>query len=100
MNIAEPDYTVQLGTEEQTIVEHMSKKLVSYKRVQEIALLKRLIEMQGRAMAYLNAFMERQYGRSSSAVIEESVYRNLTNGFPRYGIRTSYFRRRTVSGKL
>ena len=39
----EPDYVCTLSNDEALIIEYMSKKLVSYKRIHELALLKHLI---------------------------------------------------------
>ena len=61
----------------------MSKKLVSYKRIHELALLQFLINQQERLTVYYQKFMKLNYGLNVSSITEESVYRNLTNQFPK-----------------
>lgn len=79
----EPDYTVRLTDKEALVIEYISRKLVSYKRIHELAVLKFLINQQDRVLAYYSKFMKMQYGLEVSTVTEESVYRNLTNEFPK-----------------
>ncbi len=86
----EPDYTCTLSNAEAQVIEYMSKKLVAYKRIHEIALLKRLIEQQERIQTYFGELMNDEYGLEISARTEESVYRNLTNEFPKEEERKKY----------
>lgn len=86
----EPDYTVSLSEKEAQIIEYMSKKLVSYKRIHELAVLKFLIGQQDRLLSYYGKFMKTKYGVDVSAITEESVYRNLTNEFPKEEERKRY----------
>lgn len=77
----EPDYTCTLTTEESLVIEYMSKKLVSYKRIHELVLLKMLIEKNTRLVSYYEQIMKQNYGITVTPVMEESVYRNLANLF-------------------
>jgi len=86
----EPDYKCTLSNEEAIIIEYMSKKLVMYKRVHEMALLKHLITQQDRILNYYRVFMKDAYGLDITKKTEESVYRNLTNEFPREEERKKY----------
>jgi len=86
----EKEYTVELSDKEASIIEYMSKKLVSYKRIHELAVLKYLIHKQDRLLAYYGRFMKEQYGLEVSKTIEDSVYRNLINEFPKEEERKKY----------
>lgn len=86
----EPDYMVSLSEKEAQVIEYMSKKLVSYKRIHELAVLKFLICRQERLLSYYSKFMKMEYGLDVSEIIEESVYRNLINEFPKEEERKKY----------
>ena len=86
----EPDYEISLSEKEAQVIEYMSKKLVSYKRIHELAVLKFLICRQDRLLSYYSKFMKTEYGLDVSATIEESVYRNLINEFPKEEERKKY----------
>ncbi len=130
----EPDYSCMLSGEEESIVEYMSRKLVLYKRIHEIALLRSLIiqqtdrrvdkqgnnqtdlqtlqrtdlrtlqridlqteqqinlqiEQQNRMRVYLDKLMASKHNLYVSPALEESVYRNLTNLFPKEEERKKY----------
>lgn len=86
----EPDYTVSLSEKEAQVIEYMSKKLVSYKRIHELAVLQFLIGQKDRLLSYYSKFMKTKYGVDVSAITEESVYRNLTNEFPKEEERKRY----------
>lgn len=86
----EPDYMVSLSEKEAQVIEYMSKKLVSYKRIHELAVLKFLICRQERLLSYYSKFMKMEYGLDVSETIEESVYRNLINEFPKEEERKKY----------
>lgn len=79
----EPNYKCSLSQNEQIVIEYLSRKLVSYKRIHELAVLKFLISRQDRLLSYFSQYMKLQYGIEVSSLIEESVYRNLTNEFPK-----------------
>ena len=86
----EPDYEISLSEKEAQVIEYMSKKLISYKRIHELAVLKFLICRQDRLLSYYSKFMKTEYGLDVSATIEESVYRNLINEFPKEEERKKY----------
>lgn len=86
----EKDYNCTLSDEEAVIIEYMSKKLVMYKRVHELALLKNLINQQKRVLTYYREFMKNEYGLETTKGTEESVYRSLTNEFPKEEERKKY----------
>lgn len=84
------EYEVVLNPKEQIIIEYFSKKLVSYKRIHELALLKYLISEQNRVFAYCREILRREYKIGVSGQVEESVVRNLTNEFPKEEERKKY----------
>ena len=86
----EKDYTVNFSKEKEQVIEYMSKKLVSYKRIHELALLQFLINQQERLTVYYQKFMKLNYGLNVSSITEESVYRNLTNQFPKESEQKKY----------
>lgn len=86
----EPDYVCELSDEEAVVIEYMSKKLVSYKRVHELALLNNLINQQDGNLICLKDFIEAKYNIETSSVTEDSVFRNLTNEFPKEEERKKY----------
>lgn len=77
----EKEYEVELTSEEQCVIEFFSKKLISYKRVHEMALLKHLISQKDRILTYYQELLKKQYKVELSPKVEESVVRNLTNEF-------------------
>lgn len=85
----EADYSVQLSSEEEIVVEYFSKKLTAYKRVQEIALLKHLISKEARLLHYKELLLQ-NYQVKLSSRMEESVMQNLTNAFPKEAEREKY----------
>lgn len=87
----EPDYVCTLSNDEALIIEYMSKKLVSYKRIHELALLKHLIIQQERVSVYYKELMKANYGLDVSTETENSVYRNLINEFPKEEERKKYY---------
>lgn len=84
------NYTVTLNPREQSVIEFMSKKLSGFKRVHELAILKYLITDGAPVLSRYEAFMDERYGLQVSTTIEESVYRNLTNEFPKEEERRKY----------
>ncbi len=86
----EKEYNVRLGKAEESIIEFLSKKVLSYKRVHELALLKHLMQYDDRTLAYFKALMKQKYQINISAAIESSVVRNLTNEFPKEEEKKKY----------
>ena len=86
----EKEYSVSLTREEETVVEYLSKKLVSYKRIHDLALLQQLIAQQGRMLTYYKELLNREYNVVLSIETEESVFRNLTNEFPKEEEKKKY----------
>lgn len=75
------DYTVCLNTQEELIIEFLSKKVTNMKRIHELLVLKHLINQNQRILAYMEKLLPEQYKVTYSKIVEESVIRNLTNEF-------------------
>ena len=86
----EKDYTCQLSKDEEVIIGFLSKKLVSFKRIHDLLLLKMLIEQQNRLSTYYAQLLKQQYAIDMSPLIEESVYLNLTNEFTKDNEKGNY----------
>ena len=86
----EKDYLVELTEKEQKIVEYFSRKVVSYKRVHELLLLKTLIRERNRILKYYDRVLRKEYQLPLSDEVERSVVRNLTNQFPKEAEREKY----------
>jgi superfamily II DNA or RNA helicase/HKD family nuclease len=82
----EPDYRVRLSENEEKIIEFVSKKLASGKRVQELMLLKRtLAYSHGLSRQGLFAGLSedlKKYGKAVSTDQRENLVNVMTNEFP------------------
>lgn len=79
----EKDYKVRLSSEEESIIEYLSRKVVKGKRIHELEILKNLFRQEERVMSYFEALMKKKYDINLSDREEESVILNLTNKFPK-----------------
>ena len=77
----EPDYDVKLSEEKREIIEYFSKKLTAYKRIHDLAFLKRLINQEKIVSSY-EEYLHVEFGQCVTAQTTESVIRNLSNTFP------------------
>ncbi len=78
----EKDYTVRLSNSEEKVIEFVSKKLASGKRIHELALLQRMLKYQHHLMGYLRKDLREDYGIQLESKAEESVVNVMTNEFP------------------
>ena len=85
----EKDYHVQLNSNQETVLEYFSRKLLSYKRIQELVLLKHLLAQQGRLLRY-RELLQKEYHIKLTKTVEDSVVRNLRNVFPKEEERKKY----------
>ncbi len=83
------EYDIRLTSAEENIIEYMSKKLVQYKRVHELALLNELINNNDVISNY-PLLLKSQYSLTLSKIVESSVIDNLTNLFPKDDERKKY----------
>ena len=85
----ETDYHVQLTKQEELIVEYFSKKLIAYKRIHEMEMLRMLISRKNRLSRYQELLQEK-YNVTMDEQVEQSVVRNLRNEFPKEEERKKY----------
>ncbi len=82
----EKEYTVRLSKDEETIVEFISKKFASGKRIQELQILKRILKYV-RGVSKLGVFSGleqdiKEYGKVISYDQKDNLINVLTNEFP------------------
>ena len=80
------DYKVCLSDDEEKVIEFVSKKLASGKRIQELQMLRRILEY-ARGLSGLGVFAGlsedmKEYGKSVSQDQRENLVRVMTNEFP------------------
>ncbi len=78
----EKEYTIRLSEEEEKVIEFVSRKLASGKRVHELELLKRLISYRKGVMAAWSRAMQEKYHKSVDQDCRDNVINILTNEFP------------------
>lgn len=82
----EKEYTIRLSEDEEKVIEFVSKKLASGKRIQELQLLKRiLVYTRGISKIGLFAWLEndlKSYGKVMSKDQQENIIHVMTNEFP------------------
>ena len=82
----EKEYTIRLSEDEEKVIEFVSKKLASGKRIQELQLLKRiLVYTRGISKIGLFAGLEndlKSYGKVMSKDQQENIIHVMTNEFP------------------
>ena len=82
----EKEYTIRLSEDEEKVIEFVSKKLASGKRIQELQLLKRiLVYTRGISRIGLFAGLENDlklYGKEMSKDQQENIIHVMTNEFP------------------
>lgn len=85
----EKDYKVQLSVTQEEILEFLSRKVCSFKRIHEIALLLTLINEE-EMKCNLKVLMEEKYGITVNETVSFSVYRNLSNLFSKEEEKKKY----------
>ena len=85
----ETEYHVHLTNQEEIIIEYFSKKLIAYKRIHELEMLRMLISRENRLLQYQKLLQEK-YHVGMNEQVEKSVIRNLKNQFPKEEERRKY----------
>ena len=91
----EKEYKVRLSTEEEKIIEFVSKKLASGKRIQELRLLSRLLSYT-HGISKINLFsglkedLRVNYGKTMSMEQQENIVNIMTNEFPAGASKSTY----------
>ena len=78
----EPDYKVRLSEKEAKVVEFISKKLASGKRIHELELLGRMLYYKNSLISDLRNQLQDEYDVNLDPIIEKSVINVMTNEFP------------------
>lgn len=77
----EPEYKVRLSESEEKVIEFISKKFASGKRVHELELLNRMLSYQHNLFTLLKNKLNIDYGVILSTQTEENVVNVMTNNF-------------------
>ena len=85
----ETEYHVHLTHQEEIIIEYFSKKLIAYKRIHELEMLRMMIGRENRLLQYRKLLKEK-YHVDMNEQVERSVIRNLKNQFPKEEERRKY----------
>lgn len=85
----ETEYQVYLTKQEEIIIEYFSKKLIAYKRIHEMEMLRMLIGQENRILQY-RKFLQEKYHVTMNEQVEQSVIHNLNNEFPKEEERRKY----------
>lgn len=86
----EKEYTIRLSKEEETVIEFVSKKLASGKRIHELEMLKRLLEYQYGIIGLLKESLQDNYNCSMDDNCAENVVNMMTNEFPTSAAKKTY----------
>lgn len=88
----EKDYEIRLSSEEEKVIEFVSKKLASGKRIQELRLLDRMLKYTQRVLLFagLQKELSDNYGIQMSEVQRENIIKIMTNEFPAGASKNTY----------
>ncbi len=78
----EKTYTIRLSEKEAEVIEFVSKKLASGKRIHELALLDLLFTSRHHLLKKLKSILKEKYGIELDGKAEKSVINVMTNEFP------------------
>ena len=86
----EKEYVIRLSKEEENVIEFVSKKLASGKRIHELELLKRLLKYQHGLLGILKQSLTENYNCSMDDNCAENVVNMMTNEFPTNAAKKTY----------
>ena len=88
----EKEYEIRLAPEEEKVIEFVSKKLASGKRIQELRLLNRMLAYAHRIMLFagLQEELRMDYGIQMSENQKENIINIMTNEFPAGSSKNTY----------
>ncbi len=78
----EKEYHVRLSTTEEKIIEFVSKKLASGKRIHELALINRMFRLGHGLIGALQESLQKDYNQSMNQDCMKNVVNIMTNEFP------------------
>lgn len=86
----EKEYTIRLSEAEEKVIEFVSKKLASGKRIHELVLLKRMLQYQYGVMNSLREDLKANYHCSMDKNCQENIINMMTNEFPTSAAKKTY----------
>ena len=88
----EKEYEIRLSPEEEKVIEFVSKKLASGKRIQELRLLNRMLAYAHRLMLFsgLREELRVDYGIQMSEEQKDNIINIMTNEFPAGASKNTY----------
>lgn len=86
----EKEYTIRLSADEEKVIEFVSKKLASGKRIHELELLKRLLKYQHGVMGLLKRTLIENYNCSMDDNCVDNIVNMMTNEFSTSGAKKTY----------
>lgn len=88
----EKEYQIRLAPEEKKVIEFVSKKLVSGKRIQELRLLDRMLTYAHSVLLFteLQRELKADYGKQMSQDQKENIVNIMTNEFPAGASKNTY----------
>ena len=86
----EPEYKIKLTPKEEKVIEFISKKLASGKRIYEIELLDRMLHYQSNLMSLLKRELQNSYQLSLDSTASKNIFNVMTNEFPAGSSKASY----------
>lgn len=86
----EKEYTIRLSEDEEKVVEFVSKKLASGKRVHELELLRRLLKYHHGLMKILKKSLKENYDCSMDEHCAKNVVNMMTNKFATSAAKKTY----------
>ena len=86
----EKEYTIRLSKDEENVIEFVSKKLASGKRIHELEMLKRLLKYRHGILAVLKKSLQENYNCSMDDNCADNVVNMMTNEFPTSAAKKTY----------
>ncbi len=88
----EKEYQIRLAPEEEKVIEFVSKKLASGKRIQELRLLNRMLTYAHPVLLFaeLQRELKADYGKQMSQDQKENIVNIMTNEFPAGASKNTY----------
>ena len=86
----EKEYKIRLSSDEEKVIEFVSKKLASGKRIHELELLKRSLKYHHGLLGLLQESLSENYQQSMNENCAENIVNMLTNHFPTNAAKKTY----------
>ena len=86
----EKEYKIRLSSDEEKVIEFVSKKLASGKRIHELELLKRSLKYHHGLLGLLQESLSENYQQSMDENCTENIVNMMTNHFPTNTAKKTY----------